>query len=879
MSYLIYKNFSATLFLGEFADLPSALPQLQRNFNLVLPLDHRAADLLSINTDAVSVTTATDNTQFQLGLGVSLFTVQGSGSAIIETAARNTVVRGSDAGLTLWGNNLREIGYGGTAADSFFGGAGDDLFYGGSGNDLLVGGGNRDRSYGGAGDDVLVAGPGLQRLYGGSGADMFLVEAKTLNTTTIYDFNAAAGDVLNLQDTLFASFAELINAGRIVQVGTAATITLGTAIIRLENTQISSLTSGNLQIGQPASSLTFASFADFRRSGLDQTVDSVTIGETLYHLRDAQPLHADFKYQDNAGNWWSPDYFIVVAAGQSNMVGAGQGGDLGINPNVVAFDWVNDQLVLADYAASPAGGLDVRSGTALRNNLYFPFANSIAEGLGRPVLVVTHAVSGSRIDSWLADTNGPRWADLLTDINQALALTGQSQVDSFIWLQGESDYSMPVADYQTRMLEFIAQVRGQSWGGPDLAMLIGELSRSGVNFVQNAALQAIEVMNTDPMLGFVSSTGLTSFEESGVHFDGNSLVEYGATRFWNALTALLSQQGQAPNTAPTLSTTVTPPTALTIFEGDELRLDVSDFFADAEGDALWFYGYLSRRGVYLTGTDDDFIVLGPDYAAAGTYTLTIYANDYLLDGASFDITLTVLDRAPGVMAYTGSSFATVLDGYRDFATAQNSLSANRGIDILTQAALNGGPNLITVDSLNIRANGSITADLVLANGVLRTYLTGTAALNVQGNALDNYVIGTNGRNTLAGGAGLDRLYGNGGDDVLRGDGGNDQLYGGAGNDLMAGGGGIDQAWGGLGADRFLFAAGYGRYLARDFNSAAQGDLIELQGFAGISDFDDLLAVARLTQSGDRVIIDIGTDRLMVYGQLTTSLTADMFIFS
>ena len=879
MSYLIYKDFLATNLLGEFEDLPTALSQLQRNFNLVLPVSHNATDQLTINKDAVSVTTATNNTQISLGLGVSLFTAQGTGSTIIETAARNTVVYGSDAGLTLWGNSLREIGHGGAAADSFFGGAGDDLLYGGGGTDLLVGGGNRDRSYGGAGNDVLVAGSGRHQLYGGSGADTFLLDANTVSTTTIYDFNAADGDVVNLQDSTFSSFADMVNAGRVVQVGAAVTITLGTITVRLENTQVSSLTSGNIQVGQPAPSLIFASFADFRRSGLDQTLDSVTIGETLYHLRDAQPLHADYKYQDNAGNWWSPDYFIVVAAGQSNMVGAGQGGDMRLNPNVVAFDWVNDQLVLADYGASPAGGLDVRSGSALRNNLYFPFANSIAEGLGRPVLVITHAVSGSRIDSWLVDTNGPHWADLLTDINQALALTGQTQVDSFIWHQGETDHPMPVADYQARMLAFIDQVRSQNWAGPDLAMLIGELSRSGVNFVQNAALQAIEVMNTDPMLGFVSSTGLTTFGESGVHFDGAALVEYGATRFWNALSALLTQQNPGPNTAPTLSATATPPTAITISEGDEFQLDVSGFFADAQGDDLWFYGYLDDRGVYLTGTADDMIVLKPDYVAAGTYTLTIYANDYLLDGASFDVILTVLDRAPTVMAYTGAGFTTALDSYRDFATAQADLGPNRAMEILSEAALTAGPNLITVDSLNIRANGAVGGDLTMAAGVLRTYLSGNGALNVQGNSNDNFVVGSEGANSLTGGDGLDRLYGNSGADVLRGDGGNDQLFGGGGNDLLDGGPGVDHAWGGLGADRFLFAAGDGTFLARDFNRAVQGDLIELQGFAGISDFDDLMAVARLTQSGDRVIIDIGTDRLMVYGQLTTTLTADMFAFS
>lgn len=62
-------------------------------------------------------------------------------------------------------------------------------------------------------------------------------------------------------------------------------------------------------------------------------------------------------------------------------------------------------------------------------------------------------------------------------------------------------------------------------------------------------------------------------------------------------------------------------------------------------------------------------------------------------------------------------------------------------------------------------------------------LTGSAAINGTGNALNNTLTGNNGANVLIGLAGLDTLVGGTG---------NDQLSGGAGNDSLGGGGGVDR---------------------------------------------------------------------------------------
>ncbi|MBK9595394.1 MAG: hypothetical protein IPO57_08575 [Rhodocyclales bacterium] len=70
-------------------------------------------------------------------------------------------------------------------------------------------------------------------------------------------------------------------------------------------------------------------------------------------------------------------------------------------------------------------------------------------------------------------------------------------------------------------------------------------------------------------------------------------------------------------------------------------------------------------------------------------------------------------------------------------------------------------------------------------------LSGTAAIDGTGNALDNVIVGNAASNRLDGQAGDDRLTGGASDDVLLGGEGNDVLNGSGGADAMAGGAGND----------------------------------------------------------------------------------------
>ncbi len=879
MSFPVYRDPDAERLLGRFETLDAALAALSRNHTLVLPEDWLPEAPIAINTDAVTVRVQTEGTVLQTGPAVKVMFLDGAARATVHTDDAGARVHGSDAGLALFGGAGRDIVFGGAGRDSLFGGEGNDVLDGGDGDDLLVAGNGNDRLIGGAGDDILIGGAGRNSLYGGDGADSFVIGSGADGFNILFDFTPDEGDRLILTGAEApASWDDLLANGSIQQSGAHTVIRYGSQTVQILNTDMSLVDENTVLFEMPPTAVpVFDDSAAFLASGLDGSLDTVFIGPTQYKRRDSEPPHQDFRFQDSEGNWWSPDYVIVVAAGQSNMLGAGGGGDLTLSGNVVAWDWVGGTLVPADYDAPPAGGEGVRTGTATRNNLYFPFAESISAELGQPVLVVARPVSGSSIDSWLASEGGSNWANLEADIRDALAATGQESVDAFLWHQGEADFNLTTEAYRARFEELVAQVRTADWGGADVPLLAGELSRGGLNHHQNTALQAIETDNDDPYLTFVSSTGLATFDATQVHFTGEALVEFGQRYFEAYLQVTGAAPAPPPNTAPVPVLSAVPEQGIVLYEGEVLTLDLSAWFEDAEGDALWVYGHADDRSLRIVTSEGSLLTLHPAYDQAGDYMLRVFASDYHLDSAAIFVPLVILDRDPGLIAYRTGDFQTELRGYQDVTTAMGHLRANNAIDILTQEALDPeGPTLIGLDAITLRGGAGLSGSFRLGEGVTRSTLAGQADFEVIGNALNNQIHGNDGDNVLRGGAGNDLLWGGAGDDRLYGGDGDDRLYGGDGDDVLVAGPGLDHVWGGAGADTFVFASGDGTLHLRDFTAGE--DLIDLSGLSGVADFDALMDQARVVQSGTRTLIDLSGDRLLIHDFEVAGLQADMFLF-
>jgi VCBS repeat-containing protein len=171
-------------------------------------------------------------------------------------------------------------------------------------------------------------------------------------------------------------------------------------------------------------------------------------------------------------------------------------------------------------------------------------------------------------------------------------------------------------------------------------------------------------------------------------------------------------------------------------------------------------------------------------AGAGADTVNAGAgNDLVLGGDGNDS----LNGQAGDDTLYGETGNDVLDGglgadAMDGGSGDDSYVVDNVGDLVTEAA---GAGLDTVQS-------GIT--YTLTDNVENLVLTGSAAIEGSGNALDNVINGNGGANVL---------YGLEGNDTLNGNGGDDRLVGALGNDILDGGVGVDRMEGGSGDDTYI----------------------------------------------------------------------------
>jgi glucose/arabinose dehydrogenase len=129
------------------------------------------------------------------------------------------------------------------------------------------------------------------------------------------------------------------------------------------------------------------------------------------------------------------------------------------------------------------------------------------------------------------------------------------------------------------------------------------------------------------------------------------------------------------------------------------------------------------------------------------------------------------------------------------------------------------------------------------------------------------------------GDGGDRINGGAGDDKIYGGVGNDQLLGGSGRDRLDGGLGNDRLTGGNGADVFIFKTGTGRDVIAGFDAkGGDHDVVDLSDLAGITGFADLES-HHMTTDGNDVVVQSGSDRIVLENITKSELTAQCFEFA
>ncbi|SOC07993.1 M10 family metallopeptidase [Rhodobacter maris] len=128
--------------------------------------------------------------------------------------------------------------------------------------------------------------------------------------------------------------------------------------------------------------------------------------------------------------------------------------------------------------------------------------------------------------------------------------------------------------------------------------------------------------------------------------------------------------------------------------------------------------------------------------------------------------------------------------------------------------------------------------------------------------------------TVHGGSGNDRVLAGNGNDQIWGDAGDDFIAARAGADTIIGGTGNDTLWGGGGADTFVFLAGDGADLIRDFHAGS--DVIDLSGIAGLASWADL--GGHLSQQGTNAVLSFEDLTITLFHVMAGTLDSQDFLF-
>jgi len=760
--------------------------------------------------DALNEKVDEGNDTIRLAAAVSLASV-----ATISLADSNYVnFENLDASLSLstllnlTGNDSANIITGNNAANVISGAAGNDSLIGGAGSDTLNGG---------DGDDTLVGGTGVDSLTGGAGND-------TYSVTLI-----ASGTGVVIQDSVSESLdsgVDTLKLSGFVSLANPVTLSLVTDYLNFENLDITDtgITKLNLE-GNSSSNNLIGNAANNSITGGDGD-DTLTGGTGVDTL---------------AGGAGNDTYSADI-----KLSGVGK------KAIVVLEDTVTEALNQGTDTLKLTGSVTlINTATLSLTTDFANFENLDISGTGSSKLdlagnALANLLVGNAIGNKISGGDGND------------TLNGGLGVDTLIGGLGDDTYSV--------------SIKQKGSGNAALAALedsVTELASSGVDTLTLTATTSLTLNNatTISLTGKyanienldVSGTGTTKLNLSGnsadnnltgnaannilTGADGNDTLNGGAgDDTLNGGDGLDSLLGGAGNdtyfvTLDSVTAAITDIVTEKSNEGsDTLRLsgsavldvakvfDLADFAnfenIDASGTGTTKLNLIGNTtDNSLIGNDADNVITGGAgndnlVGGAGNDSITGGADsDTLVGGAGVD----TLDGGDGNDTYT---VGLVLSS--DTSVLEDTITDSAGIDTLklTGSVVTTGYTLF-----------SLAATLTSFEN-LDVSGTGATKLNLEGNSLDNKLIGNDADNTIAdtlggadsldGGAGNDTLDGGVGNDTLLGGTGNDSISAGDGNDTLDGGAGDDILLGGLGDDTLTGGVGNDSIVAGDGNDNIDG---------------------------------------------------------
>jgi Ca2+-binding RTX toxin-like protein len=772
----------------------------------------------------------------------SVESFRGAQSADVMSAA------GVGFSVNLEGNNGNDTITGGDGADTLLGGSGDDQLFGGNGNDLIDDGFGIDTIDGGAGVDTfvrfyegvdysVVLGFDLNRglAYSPSNPDTaaeVFVDVENLRVSGGYRFILTGNSASNLLETadgndslygMSGNDSLVSGAGEDFLDGGAGNDSMSggadndTYFVDAAGDVIFENLNEGTDLVQ--SSVTYSLTANVENLMLTGNAAINGTGNTLNNVLTGNAV--DNRLAGGGGNdtliGANGNDTLEGAAGNDSMTG-GNGSDTASYANATAAVTVN--LALTSAQNTVGAGIDTL--TTIENLIGSSYndtltgdgaANNVAGGLGNDRLA--GAAGNDTLDGGVGnDTldggdgndsmSGGDGSDTLYGGAGSDILLGAAGNDSLIFGLGNDtiyggdgdDIIDDVAATQYVGTNFIDAGAGNDsvWaGGGDDSVLGGAGNDSLTGDAGNDTLDG--GVGSDSLVGvdgndtyIVDAAGDVVFENLN---EGIDLVQSSVTYSLTANVENLTLTGSAVinGTGNTLSNILTGNSGANRLSGGGGN---DTIIGGAGNDTL--EGAAGNDS--LVGSD------GVDTASYNNATAAVSVNLALTSaqntvGAGTDTLATIENLI-------GSAYKDTLVG----DGAANNFAGGLGNDSLTGAAgndtldggagndsMSGGVNDDTyvVDSafdiVNEIANEG--ADLVqssmtytLSANVENLTLTGSAAINGNGNTLSNILTGNSAANAISGA---------GGNDTIIGGGGNDTLEGAAGNDSLTGGDGIDTA--------------------------------------------------------------------------------------
>jgi Ca2+-binding RTX toxin-like protein len=823
------------------------------------------------------------------------------------------VITGTDENDTLKGYATADTLNGGAGADTMAGDLGDDVLDGGTGNDYLGGGYGNDTIYGGTGEDrlngeegndTLDGGTGNDSLRGGTGADTYLF-GRGSGQDTIYNYNYGAvgteADMIVLgagisptdvtlkrsdydliigvngtSDTLLVKYyfgndgiaaqavqqikfadgtswyANTIKARVLMGTGENDTLTgyatndllnggtgadrmaggLGNDTYVVDNTSdvVSEATNAgtdlvqssvNYKLGANLENLTLSGKANLRGTG--NTLNNTLTGNTGNNV-----LNGGTGADTMAGGLGN-DTYVVDNTRDVVSEAANAGRDL-VRSSVSYTLGANLENLALTGKANLSG-----TGNALNNVLTGNAgANTLTGGAGNDTLNggtgADKLLGGTGNDTYVVDNTADVVAEAAnagTDLVQSsvnhtlganlenLALTGTAAING----TGNALNNVLTGNNAANVLNggtgadrMAGGLGNDTYVVDNTADVVAEAANAGTDLVQSSVNHTLGAN-----LENLALTGTAAINGTGNALN-NILIGNTANNVLNGGTGADRMAGGLGN-----DTYVVDNTADVVAEaanaGTDLVQSSVNHTLGANLENLTLTGTAAINGAgnalnnvltgnagantltggagndtYVVGTGDTTIEL------AGGGTDTVISNINWTLGANLEnLTLTgtaAINGAGNALnnVLTGNNAANVLNGGTGADRMAGGLGNDTYVvdntrDVVAEAA-NAGRDLV-------RSSVNHTLGANLEN----LALTGTAAINGTGNALNNVLTGNAGANTLTGGAGNDNLNGGAGED---------QLYGEDGNDLIRGGTQNDTLYGGNGHDTFTFSKGDGR---------------------------------------------------------------------